>query len=243
MAAERGGAQRIELCSDLLEGGITPGPGLLALVRERLKIDVYAMVRPRGGDFFYDDDEFQVMQKDIEQLRQLGADGIVLGILNEHAKVDVERTRRLVEQARPLPVTFHRAVDMTPDPVAAVKDVIAAGASRVLSSGGARSAVKGMGTLRALQAAADGQMTVMAGGGVLPSNVRALAHQTGITEFHASLRRSVPSRVDFHRAGVTMGEVGISREYLRYVTLEEDVRAMTDTLAQMAKENFAGMIV
>ncbi|ACO32381.1 MAG TPA: copper homeostasis protein CutC [Acidobacterium sp.] len=243
VAAERGGAQRIELCSDLLEGGITPGPGLLALVRERLKIDVYVMARPRGGDFCYDDDEFLVMQREIEQLRRLGADGIVLGVLNEHARVDVERTRRLVEQARPLPVTFHRAIDMTPDPVAAVGDVIRTGAERVLSSGGARSAAKGSATLRALQSAAGGQIAVMAGGGLMPENVRELAHQTGVTEFHASLRRTVPSRVAFHRPGVTMGEVGGNREYLRYVTLEEDVRAMMEALAQLAQENVAGLIV
>jgi copper homeostasis protein len=243
VAAERGGAQRIELCSDLLEGGITPGPGLLALVRERVTIDIYVMVRPRGGDFLYDDDEFEVMRREIEQLRKLGADGIVLGILNERAGVDVERTRRLVEQARPLPVTFHRAIDMTPDPVAAVNDVIATGAERLLSSGGARSALKGSATLRALQSAAGGQIAVMAGGGLTPENVREVAQRTGITEFHASLRRTVPSRVAFHRPGVTMGDVSSSREYLRYVTLEEDVRAMTAALARMAKENVAAVIV
>jgi len=236
VAAQQGGAQRIELCSDLLEGGITPGPGLLALVRERLKIDIYVMVRPRGGDFFYDEDEFEVMQRDIDQLLRIGADGLVFGILNEEAKIDISRTRQLVMQAHPHPVTFHRAIDMTPDPLASLADVLETGVSRVLTSGGARTAMKGISTLRAMQAASQGKITIMAAGGLTPDNVRDVAQQTGITEFHASLRRSVQSRVSYHRPGVSMGEMS-SREYMRYVTLEEDVQAMTKMLEGISRES------
>src|ERR1039458_1276481 len=147
IAAERGGAQRIELCSDLLEGGITPGAGLIASVRRRITIGLYVMIRPRGGDFFYTDLEFEVMRDEIAHARHLGADGIALGLLDQQGCVDVTRTRELVNCALPLPVTFHRAIDMTPDLSAALEDVFATGACRILTSGGAPSVTRGIAEL------------------------------------------------------------------------------------------------
>jgi copper homeostasis protein len=237
-AAERGGAQRVELCSDLLEGGITSSPGLISEVRQRISIGLYVMIRPRGGDFSYTHDEFNVMREDICQARRLGADGIVLGILNEHARVDVERTRELVELAHPLPVTFHRAIDMTPDAETALDDVLKTGAARVLTSGGAPSAMQGVRKVARMVQTADKRIAVMAGGGLSADTLPRVAEATGANEFHASLRTASASPVDFHKRGVHMGEVR-DREYVRYIVQEETVRAMALAVRQVALDRAA----
>lgn len=241
VAAERGGADRIELCSDLLEGGITPGPGLISVVRSRLKIDVFVMIRPRGGDFLYSEDEFEVMQQDMDEARRLGASGFVLGILTEHAAIDVERTRELVKRAHHLPVTFHRAIDMTPDPLSSLEDVIATGAKRVLSSGGAANVVRGSGLLRSMREAAGNRVTIMAGGGLTLKTVQHVVEATGIREYHASLRKAMQSPTDFHKRGVALGEVR-DREYLRYATDEEDVRAVVNSLKLHLPDQLTGSV-
>jgi copper homeostasis protein len=238
MAAERGGAQRIELCSDLLEGGITPSAGLLALVRKRVAIGLFVMIRPRGGDFCYTDAEFEVMQEDIRRAREAGADGIVLGVLNQHAQVDVERTRKLVELARPLPVTFHRAIDMTPDPCVSLKSVMETGAARVLTSGGVAKVTEGASVVARMVADARDRIRVVAGGGITPDTIVQVAEYTRSSEFHASLRSARPSPVDFHRRHVQMGEIR-DREYLRFVVEEEKVRALAGVLRRMAETRTA----
>lgn len=238
MAAERGGAQRVELCSDLLEGGITPSAGLTALVRRRIGIGLFVMIRPRGGDFCYTDLEYEVMQEDILRARELGADGIVLGILDEHARVDVERTRRLVELARPLPVTFHRAIDMTPDPCAAVEEVVASGAARLLTSGAAAKVTDGAPLISRMVEAARGRLAVMAGGGITAQTIASAIETTRASEFHASLRSTRPSPVDFRRQEVQMGEVS-DREYVRFVLDEENVRTLATALRSKAEERMA----
>ncbi|HUD13713.1 MAG TPA: copper homeostasis protein CutC, partial [Terracidiphilus sp.] len=168
IAAERGGSKRVELCSDLLEGGVTPGAGLISAVRRHIGIDLFVMIRPRGGDFLYSDLEFEVMKEEIVHARRLGANGIVLGLLDGQGRVDVARTRTLVELAAPLPVTFHRAIDMTPDLIAALDDVIATGAVRILTSGGAPSIQQGMDEIARMVKAARGRIAIMPGGGVNP---------------------------------------------------------------------------
>lgn len=238
IAAQRGGASRIELCSDLLEGGVTPGPGLISVIRSRLGIEIHVMIRPRAGDFIYSADEFAVMQRDMDEARRLGASGFVLGILTERGGVDVKRTRELVQQAEPLPVTFHRAIDMTPDPLAALEDVIATGASRVLSSGGAQNVLKGCEVLGKMHEAAGDRIAVMAGGGVTLRTVRQVLLSTGIREYHASLRKIEQSPADFHKQGIAMGERR-DQEYLRYTTHEEDVRAMAKLLESIVDEQAA----
>jgi copper homeostasis protein len=238
IAAERGGAQRVELCSDLLEGGVTPSAGLVSIVRQQINIGVFVMIRPRGGDFCYTDLEFGIMQQDIRQARDLGADGIILGVLDRQARIDVARTRKLVELAGPLPVTFHRAIDMTPDPRAALEDVVATGAARVLTSGGAPKVTKGLAVVARMVETAGDQLAVMAGGGITPETIAGVAEATGATEFHASLRTARPSPVEFHRQDVQMGEIR-DREYLRFVVDEKNVRALVSAAQRAGEERIA----
>ena len=212
---------------------MTPGPGLLSVIRSRVAMDIYVMIRPRAGDFIYSSYEFEVMRREIDEARRLGANGFVLGILTGRGEVDVERTRELVERAAPLPVTFHRAIDMTPDPLVALEEVIATGARRVLSSGGAQNVLKGCDVLGKMYAAAGDRIAVMAGGGVTLRTVRQVLVSTGIREYHASLRRAEPSPAGFHKQGIAMGERR-EQEYLRYTTHEEDVQAVVKLLESVA---------
>jgi copper homeostasis protein len=216
IAAARGGAKRVELCSALSEGGITPSAGLISTVRAAIAIELFVIIRPRGGDFFYSESEIEVMICDIEEAKLRKVDGIVLGILTSGGEVDVERTRRLVERARPLGVTFHRAFDVCNDLGRALEDVISAGADRILTSGGAPDALQGADHLAQLQKSSRGRISIMAGGGIRPSNVRALALRTGVGEVHSSLSRSSDESAE-------MGSDQNSRR--AYLVLEDDVRA------------------
>jgi copper homeostasis protein len=228
----------VELCSDLLEGGITPGAGLIASVRRRIAIDLFVMVRPRGGDFYATDFEFEVMQEEIAHARSLGADGIVLGLLDQDGRVDVRRTRQLVELASPLPVTFHRAIDMTPDLHAALKAVMETGACRILTSGGKPNATLGVREIARMVESAQGRIAIMPGGGVSADTVAAIAETTGATEFHSSARMALRSPVRFHKHGMAMGD-SVDREYKRFVVREESVRALVCALERLAAEQAA----
>jgi copper homeostasis protein len=229
IAAERGGAQRVELCSDLLEGGIAPSPGLLELVRKRVRIGIFVMIRPRGGDFCYTAEEFAVMKSDVQYAKQLGADGVVLGILDADGYVDVPRTRELVELARPLPTTFHRAVDVSADLEDSLERVISSGAQRVLTSGGRRRVADSVQDISDAIRRTQGSLTIMAGGGLSPENIRMVAEGTGAAEYHASLNTSTPSP-SRHRSDSLFLGTDMERDYSRYVVREEDVRAMRDEL-------------
>ncbi|HEX3472406.1 MAG TPA: copper homeostasis protein CutC [Silvibacterium sp.] len=229
VTAERGGAQRIELCSDLLEGGITPSPGLLELVRKRLQIDIFVMIRPRGGDFCYTAEEFAVMKADIQYAKRLGADGVVLGILNADGYVDVPRTKELVELANPLPVTFHRAIDVSIDFADSLERIIASGAQRVLTSGGKRRVIDSIQRISDAIDLARDRITIMAGGGLSPENIRMVAEGTGAAEYHASLNTRISSPVRHRNHSLFLG-LNMDREYSRYVVREEDVRALRGEL-------------
>lgn len=216
IAAARGGAKRVELCSALSEGGITPSAGLINAVRAAIDIDLFVIIRPRGGDFVYSELEFEVMTQDIREAKNRKVDGVVLGILTPGGQVDTERTRKLIELARPLRVTFHRAFDVCVDLDRALEDVISTGADRILTSGGAPDAMRGMDRLAQLQKAARGRISIMAGGGIRPSNARALTLRTGVDEVHSSLSRGSDESA----------ELGSGQNGRRaYVVFEEDVRA------------------
>jgi copper homeostasis protein len=185
--AERAGAGRVELCASLGDGGLTPSAGLIAAVLERVGIPVFVMIRPRGGGFVYTADELHVMFRDIDGARSLGVAGIVCGALTPEHRVHVDHTRRLVETAAGLPVTFHRAFDFTRDLRASLEDATRAGATRVLTSGGRATALEGADMIASLVAHAAGQVGVVAGGGIREHNVREVIERTRVREVHARI--------------------------------------------------------
>jgi copper homeostasis protein len=172
------------------------------------------------------------MRAEIEQARRLGADGVVLGVLDEQGRVDVPRTRELVELARPLPVTFHRAIDMTPDMDAALEGAIAAGAARILTSGGEPDVTRGMRQIARMVQRAAGRVAIMPGCGVRLENIAQLAAATGACEYHSSVRSAAPSPVEFRKEGMTMG-AEVDREYTRFTVREEQVRALVEALRKL----------
>jgi copper homeostasis protein len=187
MAAVRGSAHRIELCAQLRVGGVTPAESLMRRVRELVQVPIFVLIRPRAGDFVYSGAELAQMRGDIEMAKRLGMDGIVCGVLTRERGVDVEHTRELVEIARPLPFTFHRAFDDVTDLDAGLEDVIKAGAARILTSGGAASAPAGIERLAHLVYAARDRIIIVPGGGINASNVLDVARQTGASELHSGL--------------------------------------------------------
>jgi len=235
IAAKRGGAHRVELCSGLVEGGVTPSFGLITAVRSHIAIDLHVMIRPRGGDFCYDSDEFQVMRQDVLTAKQLGANGVVLGIMLEDGTVDSARTRTLIEIARPMKVTFHRAFDMSNDLSRALEDVIATGAERVLTSGGEPSAEAGISVIAALVKQATGRIAVMAGAGINVTNVRNILARTGVREIHATARVPIHSRMQYRNQRTSMGAIENS-EYTRLVTTEKKVSDLMAALVNRSLE-------
>ena len=201
--AQAGGAGRIELCGGLGEGGTTPSAGLIELVRQHIDIDIFVMIRPRGGDFVYDIFEEEIMRKDIDLAKKLGANGVVLGILTSDGQVDVTRTKSLVEHAKPMKVTFHRAFDLTPDPVKALKAVIETGAERILTSGQKPTAVEGIALLEQLAKEAGDSIEIMAGAGVNHDNAAQLA-AAGVHSLHLTAKAFRPGRQKYFPADISM---------------------------------------
>lgn len=232
VAAERGGAQRVELCSDLLEGGVTPSLGLLGVVRSKVSIAVHPIIRPRPGDFCYSDSEFECMQRDIEVAKAEGADGVVLGILHPEGSVDVERTRQLVEFARPLSVTFHRAFDMSADLFRALEDVCVTGASRILTSGGEQECLQGIATLAKLVQSARGRVSIMAGGRIGIRDAATIVEKTGVTELHVGLATPVSSMLPPNSRRLSLGKAQ-GRELHRTQVMEESVRTLIQSVSSL----------
>ena len=188
LAAQSGGADRIELCENLVEGGTTPSYGTIAISRERLQIPIYVLIRPRGGDFLYDGAELEVMCRDIEACVRLGCNGVVIGALDADAAVDTTVCRELIAAAGSLAITFHRAFDAAANPAAALEAVIGLGCDRVLTSGGCDSASDGAEAIARFGQQAAGRISLMAGAGVNLQNIHDVVERSGAREVHASAR-------------------------------------------------------
>jgi copper homeostasis protein len=232
LVAERGGADRIELCSSLIEGGVTPSAGLIETVRAAVSLPLHVMIRPRGGDFCYDPDEFEVMRWDIMNAKKLRANGVVFGILCANGEIDLDRTSQLVELARPLSVTFHRAFDMTANLFRALEDAYSTGVDRILTSGGESTSLVGSHTIAQLVNKAAERVVIMPGSGIKTDNAAQLVRESGAKEIHVGLRTSLPSPMSFRNPRVSMGSAE-AREYQRFTVLEEDVRNLRIALTNM----------
>ncbi|XP_054060465.1 copper homeostasis protein cutC homolog isoform X1 [Rissa tridactyla] len=195
--AERGGAGRIELCAGLVEGGTTPSMGLLQVVKQCVRIPVFVMIRPRGGDFLYSDREVEVMKADIRLAKLHGADGLVFGALTEDGRIDTELCTALLAVCRPLPVTFHRAFDMVHDPLVALETLISLGFERVLTSGCDSSALEGLSLIKRLAEQAKGRIVVVPGGGITERNLQRILEGSTASEFHCSARSARDSGMKF----------------------------------------------
>ena len=228
LAAQAGGAQRVELCSDLIEGGLTPSHGTLEVARRHLSIGIMAMVRPRGGDFCYSDVEFDVMRQDLLALKALGANGIVFGILNPDGTIDRPRSEELIALARPLPVTFHRAFDMTRDPFDALETLVSLGVDRVLTSGQEPSVIEGLELITELQRRANGRIIVMPGGGITARNIARVVETAGVRELHFASLELQEGRMAFRNTRVFMGGTLRPPEYGIEVTRPESVAAVIE---------------
>ncbi len=192
-----GGADRIELCANLGEGGTTQSYGVIKRCRESFLTKIYPIIRVRGGDFYYTEDEYVCMYEDALKCKELGCDGVVIGFLNKDATIDVARTARIVEAVYPLKVTFHRAFDRCLDPLKAVEQLIEIGCERILTSGQQLTAPEGTKLISTLNSMAQGKIIIMPGSGVRANNILHLAEQTQCTEFHTSLRELTKSKMDY----------------------------------------------
>lgn len=202
IAAAEAGADRLELCENPQDGGTTPSYGFMKTVRELVTIPIFPIIRPHGGDFLYSEAAFRVMQKDIALAKELGFEGIVLGLLNSDGTIDAGRTAQLVEQAYPMEVTFHRAFDRAIGPLEAMETIIQTGCSRILTSGQQPNAFDAKDLIQELVANASDRIIIMPGSGVRASNIKALADATGAQEMHSSARKLLPSTMTFQVAGM-----------------------------------------
>ena len=233
LAAQAGGADRVELCAGIPEGGTTPSYGEIMVARRVLTTTrLHVIIRPRGGDFLYTPLELERMEADIEVARQLGADGVVIGCLHEDGTIDMEANRRLVEKAQGMSLTFHRAFDRCRDPFEALEQLIDLGFDRILTSGQQPKAIEGASLLQKLHQQAAGRIILLAGCGVNEQTIRSLYEQTDIKEYHFSAREPMKSKMEYSNPEVFMGDPNADEDTLLYTT-EERVRA---TIAQLTGE-------
>jgi copper homeostasis protein len=217
IAAQEAGADRIELCAGPGEGGTTPSYAFIKAAREKLQIDLYVMIRPRGGDFFYSDEGFEIMKNDAAICKQIGCDGIVTGILTKDGKVDKKRCKELIEFVYPLEATFHRAFDRVADPFKALEDIIELGFERILTSGLKQKAIESTELLSQLIKKSDGRIIIMPGSGVTAENIISIAQSTGATEFHSSANFSEESKMEYINSQMneSLNHVSVNKEAIK----------------------------
>jgi copper homeostasis protein len=213
LAAQEGGAKRVELCVNLYEGGTTPSYAAIKIAREKLKIGLNVMIRPRGSDFCYSDLEFEIMKEDIRMCKQLGVDGVVFGVLLPDGNVDFARTKQLTELARPMSVTFHRAFDLTSDPFIAMEEIIRIRIDRILTSGQKNTVPEGLNLIGQLIEKAGNRITIMPGSGVNEDNIQKIRDVTGAGEFHLTGRSMIESEMKYRKEGIFMGGLSQIPEY------------------------------
>jgi len=225
-SAVEGGADRIELCADLGQGGTTPSYATIKQCREDFALPLFPIIRPRGGDFLYSDEEYRIMAHEVQLCKALGCDGIVTGLLKRDGSIDLKRTERLIALAYPLEVTFHRAFDRCRDPFEALEQLIQLGCQRILTSGQRATAPEGMELIAELVNAAAGRIIIMPGSGVRKENIRELAEKTGAVEFHSSLRGTQRGQMQFIHPAFAASEESYSQPAINAA----EVRALRTAL-------------
>lgn len=229
LAADAGGADRIELCENLDQGGVTPSMAKIKIIRKLVDIPIFLLIRPRKGDFLYGEAEFRIMLEDILIAKDQGIDGVVSGVLLPDGHIDRTRTAQLIKAASPLPFTFHRAFDQCVDPILAIEQLIEMGVSTILSSGGQSSAPLGASNLKDYVHASDGRIGFLAGGGIRPENVDALLDIPGLYGLHASAGKMMASSMQ-HRGIVAMGQEAPDQEFCWKVTDYYTVAALVEKI-------------
>lgn len=230
LAAQEGGAHRVELCAGISEGGTTPSYGEIATARELLHIKLHVIIRPRGGDFLYNKQEIRIMERDIQMAGKLGADGVVLGCLTPEGRVDKTKTKRLIEASQGLSVTFHRAFDVCVNPYSALEDLIELGINRILTSGQKPTAQQGLPLIKELIQKANNRIIILPGSGISEKNICQIAMESGAKEFHFSARENRNSNMVYRNTQVSMNNPGMPDEYIQSVTTAQRVRQTINAL-------------
>ncbi len=230
-AAQAGGADRLEVCDNLIEGGTTPSAGMVRQIRAAVDIPIHMMVRPRGGDFCYSDDELGVMDYDIETAKYLKADGVVIGLLKPDGLIDLEHTKAFVEQAQPLKVAFHRAFDMTSDPDRALDQLLELGVDILLTSGLKNKAADGADNIKRFVEHVGDDMRIMAGSGVNETNANQIVKSTGVRDIHVSCRAQIASRMNFRNPDIQMGGSYAIDEYSLNITDQDKIQTIKKLLS------------
>jgi len=233
IAAQTGGASRIELCDNMYEGGTTPSEGIIKTARKYLNIPLHVIIRPRGGDFCYSDIEFESMKIDIKKIKDNNVDGIVIGILKNDGSIDIDRSRELITIARPMSVTFHRAFDMCRNPFITLEELIELGVDRILTSGQSSIAVEGKVLLSELVEKAGERIIIMPGSGINEKNIKELIAGTGAEEYHLSGKKAFQSKMKYKKSDINMGSLPGISEYDIWITDTEKIKRIVQIASKL----------